>query len=76
MSNCQPCIEGMNALLAAMQERVNCALKSAESPATDRQQLKAEIAALVNRLESYSLSHEVDNEFWDIIERMRQLSAV
>jgi hypothetical protein len=47
-----------------------------ESPATDRQQLKAEIAALVNRLESYSRSQEVDNEFWDIVEAMRQLSAV
>ena len=37
MPNCQSCVEGMNAILAAMQERVNCALESAESPATDRQ---------------------------------------
>lgn len=34
MSNCQPCIEGMNTLLVAMQERINCAMKSVESPAT------------------------------------------
>ena len=40
------------------------------------QQLQAKIAALVNRLESYSRSQEVDNDFWDIVEEMRQLSAV
>jgi hypothetical protein len=58
----------------------NCAAASAEPAAQSGeaplQQLKAEIAALVNRLVSYSRSQEVDNEFWDIVERLRQLSAV
>jgi hypothetical protein len=53
-----------------------CALYANVKKFTDLQQLKAEIAALVNKLESYSRSQEVDNEFWDIVETMRQLSAV
>jgi hypothetical protein len=34
------------------------------------------IDSIVNRLESYSRSQEVDNEFWDIVEDMRKLSSV
>ena len=37
--------------------------------------MKAKIAACVDKLESYSLSYEVDNDFWDIVETLRQLST-
>jgi|WetSurSiteA1Bulk_404760.scaffolds.fasta_scaffold115128_2 hypothetical protein len=75
MPNCQLCIEGINSLLAAMQENVNCALKSAESPATDRQQLKAEIASTVDDLQRAYAMRE-SPEVLNCIAKLRQLSAI
>ena len=46
-----------------------------ESPATDRQQLKAEIAALANRLQHYA-TVSGDNEIYVWVNELRQLSAV
>ena len=44
--------------------------------ATDTQQLKAEIAALSDEVFQMSLLHPSEQSFCDIVDRMRQLSAV
>jgi hypothetical protein len=65
----------MNGLLAAMQERVNCAQNTKELAATDSQQLKAEIAALIPKLESINTVRGWE-ELCFVVKRLRQLSAV
>jgi len=47
-----------------------------EASSNSLQQLKAEIASRVTKLESYAREYDVSNDFWDIIEELRQLSAV
>ena len=52
------------------------ALESVVEIANSVQQLKAEIAALANELESYACDHSVTDCVYNIVEKMRQLSAV
>ena len=47
-----------------------------EASSKSLQQLKAEIAAIANELESYACDHSVTDCVYNIVEKMRQLSAV
>ena len=59
-----------------IQRALDDAMREAKEKTNSLQKLKAEIAALANQLESYACDHSVTDCVYNIVEKMRQLSAV